>query len=275
LIRRNIIELGGGFIGVPLLLICLWVTVRRWSSDLVRIASIIAVLTTVLALGDRLHRDGHATRWPLPWALLEHLPLLQNVAPPRFMLFTYLMVALLLAVFVDWVVARPRTSLRWAGFGVIGLALIALFPAVPYPTDPVQVPAFFQAGGDVRRIPEGNVVLVAPFSRSFTADAMMWQSVAQMSFRMPEGYAYRPGPTRIPPESALQTQLNAIYYGLDRPPITAELAQQMRSDLERMGVTTVVVGPEPREDEVVALFRGLLIREPVETGGVFVWWSIS
>jgi hypothetical protein len=275
LIRRNIVELGGAFIGLPLLLISLWVTVRMWSRDLVRIASIIAVLATVLALGDHLHRDGHGTRWPLPWALLEHLPLLQNVAPPRFMLFTYLMVALLLALFVDWVIARPRGGLRWAGFGLTGLALIALFPAVPYPTDPVVVPAFFNPGGDVGRIPDGNVVLVAPFSRSFTADAMMWQSVARMSFRMPEGYAYRPGPTRIPPESALQTQLNAIYYGLDRPSLTTELIQQMRGDLERMGVTAVVVGPEPREQEVVALFRGLLIREPVETGGVFVWWSVS
>jgi hypothetical protein len=69
--------------------------------------------------------------------------------------------------------------------------------------------------------------------------------------------------------------LNAIYYGLDRPSLTPELVQQMRGDLQRMGVTAVVVGPEPREQEVVALFRGLLIREPVETGGVFVWWSVS
>jgi hypothetical protein len=117
------------------------------------------------------------------------------------------------------------------------------------------------------------VVLVAPFSRHFTADAMMWQSISSMAFRMPEGYAYRPGPTRDPPASGLQTRLDAIYYGLDRPPLSAQQLQAMHGDLVAMGVQTVVVGPEPRRDEVVDLFRGILGREPEESGGVLVWWN--
>jgi hypothetical protein len=270
---RNINEEGGAYIGVPLILIGLWVTVRFWRRDIVRVASIVAVAASVLAMGDHLHIRGHATRVPLPFRVLEHLPILKNVSPPRFTIFMYLMVALLLAIFVDWALAN-HGPLRVAGIGAAVVALIALFPAVPYPTDTAVIPAFFR-GGDVRRIPEGSVVLVAPFSRAFTSDAMMWQSVAGMSFRMPEGYAYRPGPTRNPPVTALQTQLGAIYDGLDRPAVTPDLAQQMRGELQAMGATTVVVGPEPREDEVVALFRLLLAREPVETGGVFVWWNAT
>jgi hypothetical protein len=49
----------------------------------------------------------------------------------------------------------------------------------------------------------------------------------------------------------------------------------MRRELQAMGATAVVVGPEPHQDEAVALFRGLLGREPVETGGVLVWWDLS
>jgi hypothetical protein len=49
----------------------------------------------------------------------------------------------------------------------------------------------------------------------------------------------------------------------------------MRDELRAMGATAVIVGPEPREDEVVALFRLLLGREPEETGGVFVWWNAT
>lgn len=275
IISRNVIELGGAYIGIPLMLICGWVTLRLWSRRIVRVASIMAVASTILAMGDTLHRDGHVTRWPLPWRLLEHLPLLQNTAPPRFMLFTYLGVALLLAVFIDWALSRPAPALRLTGIGAAAVALLALFPAVPYPSDRAVVPDFFRAGGGVGHIPAGSVVLVAPFSRHFTSDAMMWQSIAGMSFRMPEGYAYRPGPTRDPPASALQTQLNAIYYDLDRQPLTAELEQQFRDDLRRMGVGTIVVGPEPREVEVLDLFRQTLGQEPEQTGGVAVWWSIS
>ena len=286
---RNINEEGGAYIGVPLILIGLWVTVRFWRRDIVRVASIVAVAASALAMGDHLHVRGHATRVPLPFRVLEHLPILKNVSPPRFTIFTYLMVALLLAIFVDWALgSRPpgkfsspsgggqgggRVAVRMIGIGATLLALIALFPALPYPTDTAVVPAFFR-GGDVRRIPEGSVVLVAPFSRAFTSDAMMWQSVAGMSFRMPEGYAYRPGPTRNPPVTALQTQLGAIYDGLDRPSVTPDLAQQMRGELQAMGATAVIVGPEPHEDEVVALFRLLLSREPVETGGVLVWSNL-
>ena len=270
---RNINEEGGAYIGVPLILIGLWATVRFWRRDIVRVASIVAVAASLLAMGDHLHIRGHATRVPLPFRVLEHLPILKNVSPPRFTIFMYLMVALLLAIFVDWALAN-HGPLRVVGIGATVIALIALFPAVPYPTDTAVIPTFFR-GGDVRRIPEGSVVLVAPFSRAFTSDAMMWQSVSGMSFRMPEGYAYRPGPTRNPPVTALQTRLGAIYDGLDRPAVTPDLAQQMRGELQAMGATTVVVGPEPREDEVVALFRLLLGREPVETGGVFVWWNAT
>jgi hypothetical protein len=281
---RNIIEEGGAYIGIPLILICLWVTIRFWSRDIVRVATIVAITATVLAMGDHLHLRGHATHYLLPWRFLERLPVLKNVSPPRFMVFTYLMVALLLAVFVDWALfAKAHTSprpgerraggVRWVGIVATLLALSFLFPAVPYPTDTAVVPAFFR-GGDVRRIPSGDVVLVAPFSRAFTSDAMMWQSVSGMSFRMPEGYAYRPGPTRNPPDSALQTQLYAIYYGLDRPSLSPELVDQLRADLAGTGATAVIVGPEPHEEEVVALFRGLTGREPVETGGVFVWWNV-
>ncbi len=282
---RNINEEGGAYIGVPLILIGLWVTVRFWRRDIVRVASIVAVTASVLAMGDHLHIRGHATRVPLPFRVLEHLPILKNVSPPRFTIFMYLMVALLLAIFVDWAIgSRPPplagegrgggVAVRVIGLGATVLALIALFPAVPYPTDTAVIPAFFR-GGDVRRIPDGGVVLVAPFSRAFTSDSMMWQSVAGMSFRMPEGYAYRPGPTRNPPVTALQTQLGAIYDGLDRPPVNPDLAQQMRDELHAMGASAVIVGPEPREDEVVALFRLLLGREPEQTGGVFVWWNAT
>jgi hypothetical protein len=282
---RNIIEEGGAYMGIPLVLIGLWVTFRFWSRGIVRVATIVAITATVLAMGDHLHVRGHATHYQLPWRFLEQLPVLKNVSPPRFMIFAYLMAALLLAVFADWALgslppppAAPGRGgdrrFRLVGVGLTVLALAFLFPALPYPTDPAVVPAFFR-GGDVRRIPPGGVVLVAPFSRAFTSDAMMWQSVAGMSFRMPEGYGYRPGPSRNPPDSALQTQLNAIYYGLPRPTVSPGLVEQMRAELQSMGATAVIVGPEPHRDEVVALFRGLLVREPVETGGVLVWWNVQ
>jgi hypothetical protein len=48
----------------------------------------------------------------------------------------------------------------------------------------------------------------------------------------------------------------------------------MGRDLDGMGASTVVVGPEPREQEMVELFTLLLGRAPEQTGGVYVWWNL-
>jgi hypothetical protein len=98
-----------------------------------------------------------------------------------------------------------------------------------------------------------------------------------MSFVMPEGYAYRPGPTgptRDPPPSALQLRMYSIYYDLPRSAVPAEGSQQMRRDLDEMRAATVVVGPEPREQEMIDLFTDLLGRTPEHTGDVYVWWNV-
>ncbi|HKV32074.1 MAG TPA: hypothetical protein VJT14_13780 [Candidatus Dormibacteraeota bacterium] len=273
---RNIMEEGGAYVGIPLLILLLGVMIGFWSKGIVRLASIIAIVTALLSMGSHLQIGGRHTRIPLPWIVLEHSPLLKNVAPPRFMLFSYLMIAILVAIFLDWALSRPSANWRFAWVMVAALALLPLFPSVPYPTDEAVTPSFF-LGGAVRRIPEGDVVLVAPFSRSFTSEAMMWQSEARMSFRMPEGYAYRPGPTgptRDPPPSALQTRLYAIYYDLPRLALAAQSIQQMQRDLNDIGAATVVVGPEPREQEVIDLFIALLGRTPEHTGDVYVWWNV-
>ena len=271
---RNIMEEGGAYVGVPLLILLLAVMVAFWSKGIVRLASILAIVAAILSMGSHLQVGGRHTRIPLPWIVLEHSPLLKNIAPPRFMLFSYLMIAILIAIFVDWALSRPGANQRSAWVAIAVLALVPLLPSVPYPTDAAVTPSFF-LGGAVRRIPAGGVVLVAPFSRSFTSEAMMWQSGAGMSFRMPEGYAYRPGPTgptRDPPPSALQTRMYSIYYDLPRSALSSDELQQMRSDLAGMGAGTIVVGPEPREQEMVDLFTELLSRAPEQTGGVSVWW---
>jgi hypothetical protein len=273
---RNIMEEGGAYVGIPLLILLLGVMIGFWSKGIVRLASILAIVTAILSMGSHLQIGGRHTRIPLPWIVFEHSPLLKNVAPPRFMLFSYLMIAVLVAVFVNWALLRPTANGRLAWVTVAVLALVPLFPGVPYPADEAVTPPFF-LGGAVRRIPEGGIVLVAPFSRSFTSEAMMWQSQSGMSFRMPEGYAYRPGPTgptRDPPPSAIQTRMYSIYYDLPRPALAPESIQQMRRDLDAMNAATVVVGPEPREQEMIDLFSDLLGRAPERSGGVSVWWNV-
>jgi len=154
-----------------------------------------------------------------------------------------------------------------------GLSLAALCPAVPYLTSPVASPGFFSRPAALRALPEGSVILVAPFAVVGMTDAMYWQAEAGMWFRMPEGDAFVPGPDPLyPPPSATEFALVRIARGDD--PATAGQPPDMRSDLRRWNVEAVVVGPMPHRARAVALLSAVLGQPPVQVDGVDVWWNV-
>lgn len=273
------------YLGLPLLILLLCIVARRWSCLTVRWAGLLAGLMAVLALGSRLEVAGRVTVIPLPWLLFAQLPLFGNVITGRLMLFVYLLAALILALFLD----RPRGFPSWRRYGGLAVAVVALLPLLPRPDYPVSAkvaPPFF-TGAAVRRIPAGSVALVAPFaalSRGTYANAssaMLWQAAAGMRFRMPEGYVFVPRCARCreaalaPPSSTTQSVLTAILQGRPTPPWSASLRRQLRQELRRWRVQTVIVGPMPHQARLLALFRTVLGYAPDRGGSVYVWWRMQ
>jgi hypothetical protein len=191
-------------------------------------------------------------------------------------LVVFLLVGLLVAVFLDEAMARPGWRPRIGATTATALALAALIPTLPYPTSSVTAPTFFSRPLALRALPEGSVVLVAPFAVVGSADAMYWQAAAAMWFRMPEGEAFVPGPYPLyPPRSATELALVPLAYTADPPAgVDAQVAMQIRADLRRWNVEAVVVGPMAHRDQSVALMTTVLGRRPVQDGGVDVWWDV-
>ncbi len=107
---------------------------------------------------------------------------------------------------------------------------------------------------------------------------MLWQGVAGLRFRMPEGYAFVPSPSgdasMRPWPSATQSAMLRIQAGQRSPELTAALHDSITRDLRAWGAHTVVVGPMDHQGEMLRLFRFLLGREPDRVGGVYVWWDV-
>jgi hypothetical protein len=194
----------------------------------------------------------------------------------RFSLVVFLLVGLLVAVFVDALAATPEWRPRLMGAGAVALSVAALFPAVPFLTSPVTAPGFFSRSSDLRALPEGSVVLVAPFAVVGLADAMYWQAKTGMWFRMPEGEAFVPSPHPLyPPPSATEFALVRLADGsVPLAAIDAGVPSEIRDDLRRWHVEAIVVGPMPHRDEAVALFSAVLGRAPSAGDGVEVWWDV-
>jgi hypothetical protein len=220
----------------------------------------------------------------LAWLGVTFCPIFDDIVPARFMTFAFLSAGFLLAVFVEHLPrlrfrSGPRRFLRpVAGWMLVGLVLLAIAPRWPFPvlnleSPPFQViPAFFAA--EARAVPAGSVALVVPYASDFEARAMLWQSAAEMRFRMPEGYALIPGPSFDPPPTTLGRALEQISWTGKGPELEPALRTAMLANLRGWNVRTVVIGPMEHEEEAVALLSFVLQRPPEQVGGVKAWFDV-
>ncbi len=264
------------YLGLPLIALLALVVRRNWRLPVVRWGAITGAVLALLSLGNTLHVAGVDTRIPLPWALTSPVPLLHEILPVRLSLVVFLLVGLLVAIFVDAFLATPTWRTRLAGAMAVGLSVAALFPAVPFLTSPTAAPGFFTRPSDLHALPEGSVILVAPFAVVGLADAMYWQAEAGMWFRMPEGEAFVPSPYPLyPPPSATEFALVRLADGsVPLAAIDAGVPGKIRDDLRRWNVRAVVVGPMPHRDQAVALLSEVLGRAPSAGDGVDIWWDV-
>jgi hypothetical protein len=213
---------------------------------------------------------------PLPWTLIERVPLLHDMLPGRMAVFTDLCAAMLLAIAVSRV-AAARVTARRRGALLLAAAGATVLPAMPLPSDTVPQPAFFTSAS-AGRLPAQGSVLVVPFSTDFTStEPMVWQAQAGMGYRMPEGYAMIPdaaGVTHLgPPPTELSRALRGIAAGQGAPALTDASRAAFAADLRRWDVRATVVGPMRHREAAVGFLTALLGCAPAQDGGVDVWWQ--
>jgi hypothetical protein len=186
----------GGYLGIPLVLVCLLGVALLRRSRAVWVFAGIAAVAFVGTLGGDLGVDGHRTGLPLPEGVLGHLPLLKSTVPARFSALVMLGVAALLALVVDAALSRaravghrPRRAAVRAGVVVaLGIVLLPLVPSGSFVRErPAVAPGIATALDGA--IAPGTVVLAYPFPDPPYTEAMAWQALAGIRFRMIGGYA--------------------------------------------------------------------------------------
>ena len=204
-----------------------------------------AVVSGVLSLGASRHHV-------LPWQLAAHLPLLENISSSRFVLITYLCLAVLVGVVIDHVhrswPGRSRWSAGLAGLAVAAVAVVPvaayMAPALPFTTQPVTLPTWFRTVAP--RLTGRQVVLVLPAPFAVTQTAMTWQAVDGMGYSMvgqggPAGVVERAGP-----EGAGQVAItDATFFFSPDETITGAGATAAGRALRQWGVTMVVIPDQP------------------------------
>jgi hypothetical protein len=261
------------YIGVPLLILAVAVTVWMRRNAAVVTAAFTVLCTMVLALGGHIWLLG--TRYPLPWYAAEHLPILDNVLPVRLMVVAYLALGLIVALFVDRVLEAPP---RWrvAGLAAAAVALVPLIPSLPFPSAQFPIPAFF-TDGSAQELPATGSVLITPYGSAWP---QLWQAVAGFPFKTQLGQVFTPaklyGHVFNAPLDALGQELTNLGNGAAAPAaLTATQRASYLADLQAHDVTTVIAGPAPGQAQVEELMTELLGRSGTSTGGVVVWYRVG
>ncbi len=301
----------GTYLGIPLLIVCAIFVVAFRKEAIIRFAGVMLVMSFLVSIGKTLSIENHATGIPTPFGWLYSLPLLQNMTAGRLSLFMQLFAALLLAVGVDrtWRWFRSprhgrhhaRPSSRHVPVRLVGAtgtavviavaALVPLFPRLPYPTTATGIPAYFtndaRRGAD--RIPAGSVVLAYPYPYNPDNQAMLWQAVSQIRFRIIGGYSIGPvsrgsskgtlAPATLEPVSMaglFNAGLHGSQGGAALPPLDAATLAQLREFCLRYQVSSIVVDPVGvRPEAVVKYLSTALGHPPVRYGGVYAWYHVQ
>ncbi len=172
------------YVGIPLLVLALLLAVTRWSSRLVRFLACIFVLIVVASLGPEAYLDGHRIA-KLPWSGIWQLPILRNAWPSRLMMFAYLVLAIMTALWLAGPAARTWTA--WARWSLAALVIAAIALATqPFNIAPrSNVPSFITSGAYRHELTPGEIVVVV----SKVGDAgMLWQADSDFYMKVAGGY---------------------------------------------------------------------------------------
>ena len=278
IVQDAVIE-NGSYVGIPLLIVLIAGSVALRRKRLVLFSVSMAVAAVVLSLGTRLHVGGVRTAIRLPFDVLAHLPLFKAGDAARYVVFFWLFAALLLALILDalyrWIVGRhARPELRlWAAAVCVIVTLISfipLVPAWPYVSGQDYVPWWFTTSA--RSLPVGTTVVVYPLANPVDPSSMVWQAMADFTFKMPGGYGVFRAPDGTATFSFTQSQvseaLNACEAGAQQPALSPHT---IRSELRSWRASLVVVPPPSKGSSCAARLFSSAYGAPTRQGGVLLW----
>lgn len=294
------------YLGIPMVVALVSFAIFFRRRRMILFAGTLALIAFVLSLGPRLWIDGHETLVPLPFLVLEHLPIAGGFVPVRFSLYTALFAGAMFAMGLDELWARMRRSRRpvWltprgrfvvaAGtLAVVSAAvLIPLVPRHTQPTTETNVPSLFTSAA-VEAIPAQSVVLAYPYpdlsGGLFFAppyDILLDQAVADMRFKLIGGYGWFPSakgghavasPSVLKPES-VQEIFDAAFHGNGSPqtsPLSEKNIGALREFLREHNVQTVIALSKGAYPGVVTTYVTAAIGQPVDVDGVTAWFRVK
>jgi hypothetical protein len=215
-----------GYLGVPLVALAVAAAITTWRRKSTRFLTVMLVVLILAALGPVVHVDGHAVI-RVPWERLWFLPIVRSAYPARFMVFAFLALAVMMAL---WLAGPSR--LAWSRWLLAVLAVAAIGANVPkldLQSSP-GLPAFI-ATGEYRHYlaPGDTVVVIAP---AVGNEGLLWQAKTDFYLRLAGGFV-----NAAIGEGDVPRQVAALENG----PLTNAHIRRFRAFLKEARISAILV----------------------------------
>lgn len=188
----------------------------------------------------------------LPWQLLSNVPLLSLAEPDRLQIFIDLFIAMIVALWMDRLSKFPPGFVGRGGARLlITLAVVSWLPAGGVRTAAATPPPFFATAGDHLRRNDVAVTFPRP-DATWVGGAlpMRWQAESGFAYRSTGGSFLTSDPTH---PILFSTPINYFEAGCfdlaaGKPPPEDKYVPVARQELLHLGVTVLLVVPQPGKD---------------------------
>jgi len=219
----------GDYLGVVLIVFAEIFRRRFWPTPAGKFLTILFLAIIIAAIGPTLHIAG-VQGFPMPWAIFQHLPLIENILPVRFMMYAFLVVAVMIAM---WFASSSARGVSKLAVAAIIVASIAPNPHASFWVSRLDIPAFFTDRTYANELEPREIILPLPWG--YKGNSMYWQLQSEMYFRMAGGW------TGFSPFEFRRMPVVSYFYGsIDLP----EPADQLKAYIARFGVRAVIADPK-------------------------------
>lgn len=264
------------FYGWPLVALAFAIVVRLWERAVVKALAFTALAAAFLSLGPKFRIPWTDVVLPGPWAPLAHAPLFESVIESRVAMVCAPALGMLVALALARLLTAPRTAFRYAGVAAVALALLPIVPMPLRAVERAEVPAFIADGTWKQYVGEGESLVPVPLPDPANAEALHWQTAADLGFSLPGGYFNGPwGPDRVGIYGAsprnTSNLLRDVRSAGQAPQITKEWRAAARADLAYWKAGVLVLVPQAHDAELRVTVEELLDRPGKWVDGVWIW----
>jgi hypothetical protein len=200
--------------GLLLLLIIGFYIYKNVTLPKARFLLYMLITILVASLGPQLWIGGHFSNIIMPWYFALRIPLLNSALPVRFALYSSLIIAIIMAL---WIAQAGTPKRLWLRAGVATLAWgLTVMP--PHPVKPAPYSAFFRPGRLEAVLGKQARVLILHGQNN--DDSSFWQAENHFGFVQTQGYLGRP-----PKAMLAYAGVRDLTFRHDPPQLVAEIKQ--------------------------------------------------